>query len=266
MRPLLLGFFLLCGSTAGAACPATVSAVSAKADAVDQALTQLDGETFLTAMGQLSDAAACVDSPLPIELVGRLHRAHAVLAFTHGDDARTRSTLLAAHAVQPDTSFTRGTLPVGHPLIAELLTSSGANHTEALPKPGAGKLWIDGQRSLERPVDRSAVVQLIGSDGSGDFSAYLFPSDPTPNYAVAEGTGKKKGLKTLTMASGVSSALLFGGAALSRHDFLTYDYDPAFNTDVLDAKKSRTNLLATGGGLTAATALVAGGLSLRGTF
>jgi len=263
----LLAATLLFAPLARAACPASADQVARQADQADAALRDLRGDDFLRAMAALSDAVACANEPLPVALIARVHRAQAVLAFSHGDDERTLAALRAAHAVEPRGSFEAGTLPDGHPLLAQLAVASSSGHVAPLPTPAQGALWVDGRRTADLPTDRAALVQLAQGDGVA-LSAYHYPHDPVPDYtfAATAPSAAPRTLARVSLVSGVGAAALYAGALASKHQFQAYDADPGFNTQVLERRRARTDALGIASGGAAAVTLLTGGIALRGSF
>lgn len=268
---IALGFMMLASvPVAGrAACPADTDAFSASVDAASAAFAAMDVEGFSSRQARADADLACLEEPLTRSDVAAYHRMSGMSAFLQRDREGAVAAFRAALAVQPAFELPASIAPEGHPLRA--LYEQAAVATDADPVavlvPRGATLLVDGQRSTTRPVDRPALLQLLGPDGAVLWSGRVDAGAVLPAWPeVPEVEGVAEALPvapmpaprkvSIPLLSGAGVAVvaaggLYAGAWASR---AAYD-DPDTPFEDLDGLRTRTNTLTTASQVTAVTAV-----------
>jgi len=255
-----------CSAASASDCPDGVAPtatddVVATVQIIEEALARADSARFASAQHDLAEQVACLEELLPRSTVAAVHRMRGLLAFTERDPEEARTAFAAARALAPDYALPADLLPAGHPIRAaydEASPTSAA--TEAVPPPLTGNAWIDGRIAAERPVGRSALLQLVGDDGRVRHTAYLAVDAPLPPYAIRAGGPGDRGdeggpsrPRTAWLVGGGAAALVAGGL------YATAATRRAAWTDAPVEDKARmrqqTNTLAAISGVAAASAV-----------
>jgi hypothetical protein len=254
-----------------APCDAPTSTVTlgAALDRAEVAFGELDTDGFRAAVDDARAAVPCLDETLPTPLAASLHRFEGLAAFLDGSPDRAQRAFAGARRLEPSYRFPRSVVPEGNPVLRdyEALDPDEVT-TTALPTPAEGAVRLDGQLAAERVTSFPVVFQRTDGAGSVVQSAYLWPSMPTPDYAVAPATpeGRRKGADPAAIGlavgagvAGITSGVLYGMASSHRRAFESPDTPYAD----LAAEQRATNQLGTAGG---AALLVAAGTGLGAFF
>jgi hypothetical protein len=272
--------------------PRDLSALVVALDEADRALAVLDAAGFDAAVARAEETLPCLAEPVTPPLAASVHRAVGLRAFGSRDPLAAPA-FAAARRISPDPQFPSTQVPPESP-VNEAWTAVSLEGvvSASLPTPAEGWIHLDGQRTVERPVDLPVVFQRFTSDGRIADTEYLRPGSPAPSYPIAGAVagvvapvpapkGKKLSLPALpglpdlpavpevpkrtlvlsTAASCAATVTLWGLSAYGQARYLDTDRNPVPD-DRLDGLRARTNALATtsviGAGLcTASGALLA---------
>jgi hypothetical protein len=267
-RPLLERsvLILLVLSMAKAACPArsTTADLSAAVVKAQSIYVAMDQDGFNAARAQADALLPCLGELLGPEDAAAYHRLHGLDAYLAEDRLRTLSAFRAAVAIQPGFVLPSTLAPVGNPLYAVYQEARGQppGAVEPLTVPTGALAHVDGLRTLSRPMEREAVLQVSASSGEILWTALLPAGAPAPNWeAIVPGVsagatsaavpppneappveGPRPRRLTLGVAIGaggaaLASGVLYGLATASRARF----DDPATSYEDVEGLRSRTN-------------------------
>ncbi len=172
-----------------AACPtqattADLAAVIAEAHA---AYAEVDAEGFRTAAADVDATVPCVADGIARHLAAELHRHVGMAAFVAKDRARAASAFSAARGIEATWTFPDVMVPAGHPIARLYEESAPPVERIAMPAPAEGHVAIDGSEATTRAAGVPSVVQVYDAAGTVTTTAYVWPDDPWPEYAVAGG-------------------------------------------------------------------------------
>jgi hypothetical protein len=180
----------LLGSVAAACQALTAASLEDRVEAAEEAILLLDIPAFVGVSDELRGNVACVEDPLPADLVARLHRIEGFRRWGDRDPDAARA-FAAARAADPDWVVPVELAPEGSPLRRDIFAIEPDSRGRRVPAPAEGVLWVDGRPSRERPQDRPAVVQLV--DGSfARWTVYREPDEPLPTYELAPRGGLRR--------------------------------------------------------------------------
>lgn len=233
---------------ATAACPAKSADIDAALDDAEASYTAMDLDRFGAAVTTATADAACLAERPPRATIAHLHRVEGLHAYFAGKDPdRAAKAFAAARSIEPAYAFPETLVPAGHPVAQTYgsLDPAGVK-SEAIAAPAHGRVEVDGRASATRPSDRPALVQVIGEEGAVSGSAYVWPGDALPDYAVAVARVKAASAKPnpwvhrapllgLAAASLATSAGLLAMAADGRAEF---DASPTLGSDASDSERS----------------------------
>ncbi|MFT5681449.1 MAG: hypothetical protein ACI8RZ_002355 [Myxococcota bacterium] len=280
---LLMIVFLLTDSPAEAceqdASTAELRLVIEEAEAAYIALDVADVTDRLAALDALTP---CLDEALPRPDAARYHRIQGLGAFIRRDREAASQAFLSARSIEPDAALPSSLVPPGHP-VQLLYASLPIDDQEYgfLPEPAGSYLLLDGRREeAQLPLSRPFVFQRIESSGAVAQTAYLWPGDPLPSFAVAPPSmpgpiaepttsltepaltphAPPRG-KGLVLASTGLSAAATGAFLMLNRNRSTYYNSDSITLGELDETKRKVNRY--GAATLGATALtLAGGVSL----
>lgn len=185
LTPILLSL------AARAACPDRTASTSDLETALTEArraLERLDTGAFVAANDRLDGLLPCLGEPLSRHLAAELHRTKGIRAVTERNPDAERY-FAAARAIEPAYKFPSTLIPEGNPVRTSYaafdLTKGGF---DALAPPRDGTLTLDGATKLYRPTDWPTVAQYMSAEGAIQWTEYLAPGTPFPEYPAGDGT------------------------------------------------------------------------------
>lgn len=189
MVPRFLALLLFAAASgsgvAAAACPATAEELAARLASAEAAYGH-DASAFRAAADEVATSAACLGEIAPPSLVVRLHRVEGLRAYVDRDPVRSVAAFGAARIIEPAWVFPETMVPARNPLRDDYAAADvSAPVREELPAPVAGTLFVDGRPSRLRARDFPALVQVADAEGAIAASAYAWPGEEPPAYAVA---------------------------------------------------------------------------------
>lgn len=253
-----LGLMLTSTPAVAQDCPRDIalSDLDVQFDTARLAYEQLETDAFLEGVEGALLELPCLVEPMDAPHAAALHRLTGIHRFTRRDEEAALASLRAARWLDPTYVFPDALLPPQHALR---VSYEGMQITDPagtpLPRPQRGIILIDGQPANSRPTDRGSVFQLIDPDGPVRLTAYLYPGDATPSYAL-----KPRKRTALAIAAGslaVGAGALYGGAWSTRAQF---DATPTSQTDDLKRLQLSTNAM-TGTAIGLATAALANAIA-----
>ncbi len=186
---------LLLHAALAAECPEPSEArdVREALDGAYRELEQLDIGAFKAATNHLDEVLPCLTEALPPPVIAEVHRTKGIRAFGERDAEGAGRMFAAARTIEPGYRFPYNLIPDGNPIReAYLSVDIGNAPSESLAKPGVGDLRIDGYSTLKRPTAWPTLVQYLRADGTVDFTAYLTPDEPVPDYPLTVATPTPK--------------------------------------------------------------------------
>lgn len=237
-------------------------------DRAEDRFAELEVGAFHAAMDAAAVRLPCLAEAVPPSLAARYHRLVGVALYARDDEEGARLAFAASRFVAPDADLEARLLPEGHEARTLFATATTPGERERVPGPAEGALLFDGTPSLERPLDRPTVAQVLGPDGTVRASGYLGVGDALLPYtpvaggvrgASTPGQRRRQGARWaglgVGIAAGAATGLLYGLATASAQRFdddtFTADYTHA---DLL-AHRRRTNDLVLGSGAAGAVAV-----------
>jgi len=233
---------LLLVATAWADCSATTADLQLTMEDAEAAFSALDIAAFRAATDKANTDVRCLREVAPRPMVARLHRLEGLRWWADSDFARAHASFAAARAIEPGYAFPEAMVPTGHPVLVVYQESDPAIGGEnPVPAPDQAVLWFDGRTSLDRPVTRATLAQLVADQGDVRASALLWPGEPLFPYQAAIPVKKGPNLP-LTIAAGASLAA--GGVllGLAAADYDTF-HDPSTPAGDLPGLQASTNTL-----------------------
>ena len=254
---------------AHAACdlPATAVDVIEASENSASAYENADLTGFMTTTSALEAKLACLQEPLPRNVIAGVHRMMGLRAFVDQKRDKAEQAFGAARAIEPAYRFPETVIPPGHPIMSayEALDVSDPA-TKDVPTAAAGYFQFDGRPSQARPVALPTVVQFFNADGAVEVTAYIWPEDGmldyeqgTPTVAVGGAPvvidGRPKG-PNVPLAIGAGAAALLSGVAYGMASASYGQFnDPGTPYSDGAALRSRTNTFIIVSGGAGATAL-----------
>lgn len=247
---------LLAPSVSLAACPSSPDALSTHAAAAEKAFAALDSAAFTAAMTEMEADLGCLESVVPPGIAAEVHKAHGLASFLSRDLQGATASFRSAAAIDHSLSLDPGYAPKGGPLAGawENAEMAGPSLRDDLPT----ELWVDGQRTMDRPRDTPHIVQT--ENGDTYQGVWLTGGQALPEWAtkptevagddpVGHGAGKGNSgslsATTLQLASASGAAILLSGglfaAALAQEGKFKRD-DSLSYADRVDMQKRTNNL------------------------
>jgi len=250
--------------------PTTTGDVRKALDAAEGAFAGADLDGFSSARDTTRQAVTCLGEPLPSGLAAELHRMEGLAAFFAEEAERAPQAFASARRLEPDYRFPEEQVPPGNPLLDVYFTADPFSPPAvSVPEPAEGSLRFDGKEALSRPMSGPTVMQLLDGSGSLAQTTYLWPGQPLPAYAQADGVEAepepvKASLKR-PLLIGAAGAAVASGALFAANVAVHNAYDDATDLDTLDRVRGLNNGLSVGSGVTLAlgVGLGVGGLLAR---
>ncbi len=230
----------------------TTSDVYADIERATALFLELRIEEFASTMASLEATLPCVVEPIPQHLVAKLHRMIGLGRMAMDDRDHALLAFAAARRVEPNALLPEELVPPGSPVYRAYREASGvAEELVDVPAPEVGHVEFDAVPGLQRPLSWPAVFQRFDLAGGVLESAYLWPSEAVPDYAVASGVGPaalavtaprhRTPLLASTIGVAALGGALYGGALASRASYRRTSTPDGR----LDGLRTRTNSLAT---------------------
>ena len=259
---------------AQAACdlPSTAVDVIESSENSASAYENADLTGFMTTTSELEAKLACLQEPLPRNVIAGVHRMMGLRAFVDQKPEKAQQAFGAARSIESAYRFPETMVPPGHPIMSayEALDVSEPV-TKDVPTAENGYFQFDGRPTQSRPISLPTVVQLFNAEGAVEVSAYIWPEDGMLDYeqgtpTLAPGVspvvvdGRPKG-PNLPLAVGAGAAALLSGVAYGLASSAQGQFnDPAASYDDGAALRSKTNtfIIVSGGAGAAAVGLGVG--------
>lgn len=137
-------------------------------DAAEAAFREQDATTFTEEEVAVVERLNCVRDPLTADVIGRVHRVHALGAFLRKEDTKRDAALGGVLDTDPEAVLPPDLVPGGHPVrlaFEAILESGDDGGHRALVAVSSGWFEVDGKAISVAPVRHDAVVQRIDGDG-----------------------------------------------------------------------------------------------------
>jgi len=250
-------------ASAWAQCEAstTVVDIQARLAQAESALAALDAQAFRSHVDGTGLLLPCLGELVSPRLAANLHRLVGVRAFGDRDPIAERAFAAARH-IEPNYQFSLSLIPDGNP-VRDAYDQVEFNKRSTLPvdRPRVGQILVDGSPAEQRPLSWPALVQWVDDDQTVQFSDYILPGQPLPDYPrweVQQEQGRAPvGLLATSVGLGVVSASLYGVALAEQARYKDTVNDP-LPTDQLDGLRRSTNGLVLASALGATAALGTG--------
>ena len=214
-----------------------------------------DAAGYELARDQAFSSLPCVTEALQPATVSAMYQLVALDGVYTSDVARRDAGLNALAATNPDyklPSVFSDTHPVRKAWNAA--AANDARETTSLPVPLNAFLLIDGEVTLDYPVDRPAVVQFFDRKGALMWTRMTDAGEQLPQYEATDESKRSSYLEKrfvrerrpieLLVASGIALAAgagMYGGTYATRKNF-----DDCTNSDDCASSRSTTNALTIG--------------------
>ena len=113
--------------------------------------------------------------------------------------------------------------------------------THKVPEPREGFLVFDGISGRARPKGVPTISQRLDASGSPTWSTYLGPREPLPAYR--EYPRRRNALLGCAIGGGAVGLGTWVASNVSKGDLKRSARDQSVSADVLDGKRSRSNVL-----------------------
>jgi hypothetical protein len=228
----------------------------------------MDIAGFTRARELALEQVGCAQEPLSPEIVAQLHVVEALGWYVARDHDRVVAAWRSVRATAPTWKPPPELAPPGNELSRWFEEARNAlpSAVEPLAVPPATEARVDGVVGAPRPLERPAVVQLVGAGSTVQWSGYLRPGSPLPAWDAIgrQYQSRRVMLKPMLVAS-AGGALTAGGlwiaAAEARSRYVDRD-DPLPYED-LDRQRALTNGLGVAAEISTAAAL---GFGVRGVI
>lgn len=137
-------------------------------DAAEAAFREQDATTFTEEEVAVVDRLSCVRDPLTADVIGRIHRVHALGAFLRKEDGKRDAALGGVLDTDPEAVLPPDLIPGGHPVrlaFEAILESGDDGGHRALVGVSSGWFEVDGKAIGVAPLRHDAVIQRIDGDG-----------------------------------------------------------------------------------------------------
>jgi len=186
---MILASAALLPGSARAACgtTATTADLAAAIEEAHEAYAEVDAEAFRAASERVDETVPCVRDGIARHLAAELHRHVGIAAFVAKDRERAGRAFSAARGIEDTWRFPDVMVPAGHPIARLYEEAAAPVDWIEVPTPAEGHVAIDGIDATTRPAGVPSVVQVFDAAGAVVTTAYVWPEDPWPDYAVAAG-------------------------------------------------------------------------------
>lgn len=184
----LLALSLLVADSQALACEEGTSTAELRLviEEAEAAYIALDVDGVNESLGALDALTPCLDEALPRPDAARYHRIQGLGAFIRRDSEAASRAFLATRSIEPDAALPSSLVPAGHPVQLLYASLSLEEQTYGfLPEPAGSYLLLDGRREEQLPQSRPFLFQRIEETGAVAQTAYLWPGEPLPSFAVA---------------------------------------------------------------------------------
>lgn len=158
----------------------TVSALQQVTERAESAFGSDDREDFDLVYPVVGRKLACLDRPLPPEVVARVHASAALKELRNFSPDRAEGYLAAMQ--RADETYGLPNERTGPDRELSDLSPPGKPSLARLPEPSEGSLRIDGKPSNRAPRDQPFVVQLIKDKDSAVFTSLVPVGGELPPY------------------------------------------------------------------------------------
>jgi hypothetical protein len=222
MLALLVSVAIAGGDCAGMRSPE--AQIVAQSNVAQVALFRAQIDLFGEARARAEEAFPCLEVPLDQAEAAAWYRMVAFSAFAEGQEERAHLYLVALLSADRSYAIAEEELYAEHPLRALLAQAKAVapGESKALVQPAGFDLRVDGRPSLELPLWRPALVQLVGPDQRLRYSRVHEPGEPPPDWVLLgvvsreemKGSHQSKslGLVWASVASAVGAGAMLGGA------------------------------------------------------
>jgi hypothetical protein len=245
-------------------CPSPVSVADLETviGEAEASLSKLDVKGFKGLVEGAEAMVPCLNAALPKQDAAALHRLVGIRAVGNRDPVAPRA-FAAARWLEPNYRFSKALLPDNNPIRRVYDNAPWQERaTEPISRPDTGAVYVDGVAASDRPISWPAVVQWVDGEQSVQFSAYLQPGNPLPEYPewVAPEVPTRKApvaLVALSIGAGVASGALYGVATMQEARYKGTLNDPVPDSELADLRRS-TNTLVVASAVTGTAALGTG--------
>ena len=238
----LLWVFLSVSSAWGQQClsRSTSDQLAAELVQAETAFSGMDVKAFQFAIQEAALSLPCLSERISADTAAHYHRIVALRLYMGGDEKQAIMSLAGAKHIQSTYAFPVGLFPEGHPFVEAYV---GLELTEQRSKralrPRQGTLLFDAVPTLDRPMDRATLVQLIDEANAPVFTTYLMPNQSLPPYKGVARTRIR-----LILAAGAAVLLAGGMYGLGWWNRARFDaYDPSYTDKQLKGLQQGTNAL-----------------------
>jgi hypothetical protein len=220
----------------------------------------MDLRAFLEARGEAERLVPCLGHVVAPDAAAWFHVVQGLQAFTDNDRERSVGAFAAALDASPDLVLPPEIAPAGHLLHDPFDDAQSAPPAieVSVRLPRGTDLYVDGRERTSRPLDRSAVVQLVLGQQVW-WTRYAPPGALFPELDAAPTPGPSVPLLATSAAAATLSAGLYALALSARSDF----WDSTTDYEELDRLRRRTNQASAA---SAGLALVAAGAGTMAFF
>ena len=217
------------------------AALEAGLERAERALGELDEQGMQQEVVTLSaEVLPCLGQPLVEPVAARFHRLMAIHLFSLGQEEGALQTITAAKALDPAYVWNDAMLPASHPLRVAW-DAADAPKTHKVPEPREGFLVFDGISGRARPKGVPTISQRLDASGSPTWTTYLGPREPLPAYR--EIPRRRNALLGCAIGGGAVGLGTWVASNVSKGDLKRSARDQSVSADVLDGKRSRSNVL-----------------------
>lgn len=258
----------LFAGVARAACPAPVTAaeLASTVQSAVAAYGRADARGFVDGSDAALVELPCLAEPITRYGAADVHRLVGLRAFDDHDEVRALAAFGAARRGAPGYAFPDSVLPAEHPVRALYDGLIADELATPVPAPADSTLQFDGP-SVERPDRTAVIVQRLDGTGAVVATAYLWPGDALPSWAIAEPEPAAHGPTPLTIGAtlaGTGSLALYAAAWQARGAY--FADDAPYADEVALRQRADQLSLASVGTAVVAAGLIGATLAVGGTF
>lgn len=253
---MIIALALVGVARAGCSAPVTAAELASTVQSATAAYGRADNRAFVDESDAAMIELPCLVDPIARYAAGDVHRLVGLRAVVDRDDTRATAALGAARRAQPGYAVPDGLLPADDPVRARYEGLAVDDLSTPVPAPADSTLQFDGP-SVDRPERTATIVQRLDGKGAVVATAYLWPGDPLPSWAIADDPPTARGPRPLAIGAtlfGTGAVALYAAAWQARGDYFAADA-PYTDEVVLRQRADRLSLASAG------AAVVAGGLA-----
>lgn len=184
---ILLSLFVLTERASLAGCPGTNASLAADQGTALGAWASVNATKLDEALSKANETFGCLEEVVDAETAAGWLRLQGMVAFRAGRRDEARAWFVGATAAWPDYHFPDDLIPTGNSLsrlYEEAHAAPKSAERAPMDLPRGLDVYINGEESQDRPLDRPAVFQVLVRPAGVVWTGVLDPGAPLPTEAM----------------------------------------------------------------------------------